>query len=65
MFKSKPEYTISDATRAIDDAIAKAQAGFVNAHVLIDLLESRLAAIRYRQAMAYSVAPSFVRGNLP
>jgi hypothetical protein len=32
---------------------------------LVDLLESRVAAIRARQAAGYSSVPAFVSGNLP
>jgi hypothetical protein len=66
MFKAKkPEsYSIEDATREMDVILAKASAAYVNADRIVDLLESRVAGLRARQAAAYSSAPAFVSGNL-
>ena len=46
-------------------ARAKASGVFICADRLVDLLESRVAAIRTRQAASYSSVPAFVSGNLP
>lgn len=66
MFKTKkPEtYKITDLARDLDTAIANAQAAFVHNDRILDLLESRIAAIARRQVAAYSSAPAFVSGNL-
>ena len=66
MFKIKTPttYTIATATAEIDEILAKAAAAFVPADRVVDLLESRIAAIARRQAAAYSSAPAFVSGNL-
>ena len=67
MFKKKaPDlYTIEDSTKEMDAVLAKASGVFIHADRLVDLLESRVAAIRARQAASYSSVPAFVSGNLP
>jgi hypothetical protein len=63
--KKKPEaYEVNDLARDLDAAIAKAQAAFVHSDRVVDLLENHIAAIRARQAAAYSSAPAFISGNL-
>jgi hypothetical protein len=63
--KKKPEaYDVNDLARDLDAAIAKAQAAFVNSDRIVDLLESRVAGLRARQAANYSSAPIFHSGNL-
>jgi hypothetical protein len=57
-------YTIEAATAELDAILARAAAAFVPADRLVDLMESRIAAIRARQAAAYSSVPAFVSGNL-
>lgn len=59
--KSDP---IDSMTKAIDDAIAKAQAAFVDGYRVCDVLESRAASVRARQVASYSLAPIFHSGNL-
>jgi hypothetical protein len=58
-------YTIEAATAELDAIMAKASSAFVHSDRLVDLLESRVAAIRARQAATYSSAPRIVSGNLP
>ncbi len=62
--KTPTAYTIATATAELDEILAKAAADFVPADRLVDLMESRIAAIARRQAAAYSSAPAFVSGNL-
>jgi hypothetical protein len=49
----------------MDAVLAKASGVFIHADRLVGLLESRVAAIRTRQAASYSSVPAFVSGNLP
>jgi hypothetical protein len=68
LFQKKPEtetVTLSTVKRELDALITDAEVAHVNRHVLIDLLESRVAALRMKAAVSYSSAPSFVSGNLP
>jgi hypothetical protein len=44
--------------------LGRAAAAYIPADRVVDLLESRVAALKARQAAAYSVAPAFVSGNL-
>jgi hypothetical protein len=62
--KTETTYTIDTMAKAIDDAIAKAQAEFVDGHRIVDLLESCVAGLRARQAVNFSSAPIFHSGNL-
>jgi hypothetical protein len=62
--KTTPTYTIEAMAKDIDAALVKAQAAFVNSDRIVDLLESRTAAIRAKQAANYSSAPTFHSGNL-
>ena len=62
--KTPTTYTIEAATAELDAILAKAAADFVPADRLVDLMESRIAAIARRQAAAYSSAPAFISGNL-
>jgi hypothetical protein len=62
--KTPTVYTVEDATKELDAVLAKAAEAFVPADRIVDLVESRISAIRARQAAAYSVAPVFARGNL-
>jgi hypothetical protein len=65
LFKTKTPttYTIATATAQLDEILARAAADFVPADRLVDLMESRIAAIRARQAAAYSAAPVFASGS--
>jgi hypothetical protein len=62
--KISTNYTIEMLAKDIDDLIVKAQTAFVDSHRIVDLMESRIAAIRVRQAASFSHAPVFVSGNL-
>jgi hypothetical protein len=53
--KSTAKYTIEAATAELDDILARATEAFLSSD-RVDLLESRVASIRARQAAAYSVA---------
>jgi hypothetical protein len=66
MFKTKTptNYTIATVTAELDAMLAKAAAAFVPPDRVVDLLESRLAAIARRQATNWSAVPAFERGNL-
>jgi hypothetical protein len=63
--KTQTTYTIKEATKELDAVLAKASGVFIHADRLVDLLESRVAAIRARQAASYSSVPALVSGNLP
>jgi hypothetical protein len=62
--KKPTTFTIESAAEELDATLAKAAADFVPAGRVIDLMESRIAAIRARQAAAYSAVPRIVSGNL-
>jgi hypothetical protein len=65
MFKTKsPAYTIEAATADLDAILVKAAEAYIPVDRLIDLMESRIAAARARQAACYSSAPIFHSGNL-
>jgi hypothetical protein len=57
-------YTIEAATGELDAMLAKTAEAFVPADRVVDLMESRISALRARQAAAYSAAPVFHSGNL-
>jgi hypothetical protein len=62
--KTPTTYTIEAATAELDAMLAKAVEAFVPADCVVDLMESRISALRARQAATYSSAPAFVSGNL-
>jgi hypothetical protein len=63
MFKRKPApaYTFEAATADLDGLLARAAEAYLPADRLVDLLESRIAALRARQAASYTFAPAFTR----
>jgi hypothetical protein len=66
VFKSKQPaaYTYESATADLDAILVRAAEAFIPADRIVDLMESRIAGIRARQAVAFSHAPRFVSGNL-
>jgi hypothetical protein len=65
-FQKKPateKVTYETVKKELDALIGKAEVA-INKHVLVDLLESRVMALRCKLATSYSVAPRMHSGNL-
>ena len=68
-FKKKPTAAPSksalyeDFKRQLDAVIGEAESN-VATHLVIDLLESRVMALRSKQAATYSIAPRVYPGNI-
>ena len=57
-----PQYEFADR---LDKLISDGMRAGMGAFEIETVLEQRVNAMRYRQAMTYSSAPCFVSGNLP